>query len=189
MTGRDLFSRFKPVIGPAVKILAIFPPVVRKILLWPLLGRSGKLGYAARYIFYKAANPRWGDNVLIAENVVIKHPDKLELGSNVSIHQFCYIDAQGGVEIGDDVSIAHGSSILSFEHGWQSPEPIKYNPCTLAPVTIASDVWLGCGVRVLAGASIGSRSIVAAGAVVKGTHGGGVIIGGVPARQIGVVES
>ena len=61
-------------------------------------------------------------------------------------------------------------------------KPIKYNPLVAAPIEIGSDVWLGCGVRVLSGVSIGRRSIIAAGAVVtKGLYEAG-IFGGVPAK-------
>lgn len=90
-------------------------------------------------------------------------------GFNLSIHEFSYLDAAGGIEIGDNVSIAHNCSLVSFEHTWTDLETlIKYNPTKLYPIKIGNDVWLGCGVRVLAGTVIEDRVIVA-GAVVKGT--------------------
>ncbi len=110
----------------------------------------------------------------------------LRFGRNVTLHLNGYVDASGGVTIGNEVSIAHGCSILSFEHTWaDASEPIKYNPLSLHPVEIQDDVWVGCGVRILAGSTILSRSVVAAGAVVtRGIYGPGVF-GGVPARRIG----
>jgi acetyltransferase-like isoleucine patch superfamily enzyme len=111
------------------------------------------------------------------------------LGNNVNIHRFCYLDARGGIDIGDDVSIAHGCSLVAFDHSWDDrSKPIKYNPLVAAPIEIGSDVWLGCGVRVLSGVSIGKRSIIAAGAVVtKGFYEAG-IFGGVPAKCLSELQ-
>jgi acetyltransferase-like isoleucine patch superfamily enzyme len=109
----------------------------------------------------------------------------LRIGQFVSIHRWCYIDAVGDITIGNDVSIAHSSSILSFDHTWaDASRPIRDNPIRLAPVNIANDVWIGCGVRILAGVSIGQRCIVAAGAVVVNDVPNGTVAGGVPARRI-----
>ncbi|HYD45099.1 MAG TPA: acyltransferase [Phenylobacterium sp.] len=147
-------------------------------------GRSG-VAVALRYCALKALAQECGENVFIDENVVIKNVDKLCVGSNVSIHCFCYIECLGGVRIGNDVSIAHASSILSFEHGYDAVDrPIKYNELVLSPVVIDDDCWIGCGARLLAGASIERRVVVAAGAVVKGRLAGGGIYGGVPARRL-----
>ena len=54
------------------------------------------------------------------------------------------------------------------------------------PVTIEDDVWIGHGATVLKGVRIGRGSIVAAGAVVVDDVPAGTIVGGVPARPIGV---
>ena len=126
-----------------------------------------------------------GKNIYVGKNVTIKNFESLILGSNISIHANCYIDASGGVNIGDNVSIAHNSSIISFEHTWENLEvPIKYNPTILKEVVIFKDVWIGCGVRVLAGVKINTRTIVAAGSVVKGLLDEKSIYAGVPAKKI-----
>jgi acetyltransferase-like isoleucine patch superfamily enzyme len=44
--------------------------------------------------------------------------------------------------------------------------PIRDNPVKFAHVMIENDVWIGCGVRILSGIIIESRSAVAAGALV-----------------------
>jgi acetyltransferase-like isoleucine patch superfamily enzyme len=109
----------------------------------------------------------------------------MKMGDRISLHEFVYIDAAGGISIGNDVSIAHGCSIVSFEHGWSDINvPIKYNPIISKPVSIGSDVWIGCGVRILAGAKIGNRVVVAAGSVVKGVLAPGGVYAGSPAKRI-----
>ena len=97
----------------------------------------------------------------------------------------CYIDGYGGLTIGNNVSIAHATSVLTTNHTWADTSiPIKYNPETLGPVVIEDDVWLGAGVRVLAGITIAKRAIVAAGAVVNKNVQSNCIVGGIPARVI-----
>jgi acetyltransferase-like isoleucine patch superfamily enzyme len=103
----------------------------------------------------------------------------------VSIHPNCYIDATGQISIGNNVSIAHNTSILSAEHTWgDSGLPIKYNKVELKPVSIENDVWIGCGCRILAGVTISHRVIIAARAVVNCNCKSNTIHGVVPAKLI-----
>ncbi|MGJ9402129.1 acyltransferase [Arthrobacter sp. KK5.5] len=97
----------------------------------------------------------------------------------------CYIDATGGLEIGNDVSIAHSTSILTTNHNWSSVGiPIRDQAVSLAPVSVGNDVWIGAGVRILAGVSIGTGAIIAAGAVVTKDVAPGTIVAGVPASVV-----
>ncbi|MGP5415878.1 acyltransferase [Psychrobacter faecalis] len=68
-------------------------------------------------------------------------------------------------------------SILSFEHTWDDSDIlIKYNLIKSSQVKICDDVWIGCGVRVLSGVKLKSRSIVAAGAfLTKGVNNNVII--------------
>jgi len=122
----------------------------------------------------------------IGSDVRIFDTENLVIGRNVSLHCWSFISAQGGLTIGDDVAIGHGCSILTTEHGFDDPAAaIKWQPITRHPVTISDDVWIGANVTILAGVTIGPRSIIAAGAVVtRSFPEGHVIIGGVPAREI-----
>jgi acetyltransferase-like isoleucine patch superfamily enzyme len=53
-----------------------------------------------------------------------------------------------------------------------------------APIRIGDRVWIGTGVKVLKGVTIGEDSVVAAGAVVTKAFPPRSLIGGVPARRI-----
>ena len=111
--------------------------------------------------------------------------EKLTVGSNVSIHDNCYIDAGGVINIGSEVSIAHNSTLLSGTHTFEDYSlPIKYNPITISGLTIKDDVWVGCGVRVLGGITIASRVVIAAGAVVNKSLDAKTLYGGIPAKKI-----
>lgn len=183
--GRDKFKRYRSVIGTVEIGLRLLPRSVRTFL-WNRIERwQGIAGIGLRYCLLRTLARTCGENVLVGPYVEIRNWGDLSLGSNVSIHRGCYIDALGGVRIGDDVSIAHGSSILSFEHGWTVESlPIRENPLSLAPVVVEEDVWIGCGCRLLAGVHIHSRSIIAAGAVVTKDVPPRSIAGGVPARVL-----
>lgn len=183
--GQALFKRYGRVIVVITSIISVLPKWMVN-LIWGALDRSeSKVAVGVRYVILKTKVAKLGENVFVGRGVVLKNVNNLVIGNNVSIHAYCYLDGVGGCEIGDDVSIAHGSSIITFDHAWNDASvPIKYNKTVRAAVKIQEDVWIGCGVRILAGTVIGSRSVVAAGAVVKGKLGGGVLYGGVPAKTI-----
>lgn len=146
---------------------------------------GGKLSLMLRYsIVLKLAN-NLGENVYFGTNVVLKNVSNISFGSNVSVHDFCYIDGLSGLVVGNNVSIAHSCSILTFNHTWSDPnQPIKYNPVISEKVIIEDDVWIGCGVRIMPGVTIGTRSVMAAGSVVTKSVLPGTLVAGVPARKI-----
>lgn len=143
-----------------------------------------KLAVAFRYLCLQRLCRKCGDNVYIGRFVTFRYLENVSIGSNVSIHTGCYLDACGGIDIGSEVSIAHQSSVLSSTHSFGDRHiPIRENPMELGRVVIKDDVWVGCGVRILSGVTIGSRTVVGAGTVVNKSIGGGIYVG-VPARMV-----
>ena len=141
--------------------------------------------YSLRYAVARSLLKHCGRNIYIGRFCTIKHWEKLSIGSNCSLHEYCYVDALGGIELGTDVSIAHNSSLVSFEHTFHDPaQPIRDQPLEPAPIKIDSDVWIGAGCRILSGVHLRSRTIVAAGAVVNRSIDRGAVLGGVPARVL-----
>lgn len=180
MTGRILFQYLN-------KINFIFVPIsiTYKLILNPFLQLIYKGGMVLKYYYMRDMLKKCGTNVTIHRHVTIRCPQKISIGNNVSIHPLCYIDGEGGITIGSNISIAHNSTIMSFNHTWEDKlTPIKYNPKKLDKVTICDDVWIGCGVRIMAGVTIGNRCIIAAGAVVTKDCESNSLYGGVPARKI-----
>lgn len=185
MRGRDFFSYSYPLIFLISRILFLIPHRVIAISWYGLDLFPGVMGVGLRYVWALRLAKRIGRNVYFSRSVEILGWQSLVIGDNVSIHKDCYIDATGGLVVGNDVSIAHASSVLTFEHTWSDAGlPIKYNPSLFCPVMIEDDVWIGCGCRILAGVTIGRRSIVAAGAVVTRDVISGILVGGVPAKII-----
>jgi acetyltransferase-like isoleucine patch superfamily enzyme len=183
--GRSAFRLFRPALYGGAALLRVLPHWCVEFLWRVVNGWASTLGVGVRWMLAKRMAASLGDNVFIGPDVEIGGWRTLSIGNNVSIHRFCYIEAAGGVDIGDHVSIAHSCSILSTNHRWANRElPIRDNPVTYEKVIIQPDVWLGCGVRVLAGVTLGRRVVVAAGGIVTRSAPDGIILGGVPARPI-----
>jgi acetyltransferase-like isoleucine patch superfamily enzyme len=82
--------------------------------------RAGALGLVLRRALYPWLLGSCGRNVVFGQNVVLRHPHKIHIGSNVVIDDNCLIDAKGesnrGIRIGDGVFIGR-NSILSCKNG------------------------------------------------------------------------
>ncbi|MFT6987140.1 MAG: acetyltransferase-like isoleucine patch superfamily enzyme [Psychromonas sp.] len=185
MKGRAIFVLFKYLFTVIDLFLKIIPRFVKNAMFDVSSTIPFKIGIGFRYVLFRSLVKSSGDNIYIGRWVIFKHLSELNVGDNVSFHEYCYIDAKGGITIGNDVSVAHACSLISFEHGFSDEtESIKYQPLTLKPIVIASNVWLGCGVRVLAGANIDTKTVVAANSVVKGHLEGSTIYAGIPVKAI-----
>lgn len=183
--GRECFRSFRAIFTFGERVLSALPAGISSSLLSTTRGSNSQLSRALRYLALRKLAGACGEIADVRANCYILEPSKLRVGSRVSIHPFSYIDAAGGIEIGDDVSIAHGVSILSTEHVFADQNiPIRDQGLRSLPTQIESNVWIGAGVRILAGVTIGRGSIVAAGAVVTKDVPENSIVGGVPARVI-----
>ena len=188
-TGREKFKRYKKIIRIVTKFVGFFSINTQKRLFNKLSKGESKLKLVLRYAILKNVCKECGDNIFVGEYVTIKNMEKLSLGSNVSIHKYCYIDAIGEIIIGNDVSIANDSKLISFNHGYDNPNiPIKYNELKLGKIEICSDVWIGTSCVVLASVKIGKRVILAAGSVVTKDLNGNHIYGGIPSKIIKKIE-
>jgi len=82
--------------------------------------RAGALGLALRKALYPWLLGSCGRNVVFGQNVVLRHPHKIHIGSNVVIDDNCLLDAKGesnrGIRIGDGVFIGR-NTILSCKNG------------------------------------------------------------------------
>ncbi|GAA1107926.1 sugar O-acetyltransferase [Nocardioides dubius] len=85
------------------------------------------------------------------------------------------------VVIGDDVQIGPQVQLLTATHPLD-PEPRRDKWESAAPISIGDNVWLGGGVVVCPGVTIGADTVVGAGAVVTEDLPPGVVAVGVPAR-------
>ena len=126
------------------------------------------------------------ESMRIKDGATFWFPYNIRIGKNVSINEWVFIDGIGGVDIGDDCRIAHGTSILSEDHVFEDPDVlIRLQGRKVAPVHIGRDCWLGAGVRITRGVTIGEGSVIGAGSVVTKDIPPYSIAVGVPAKVIG----
>ncbi len=128
-----------------------------------------------------------GKNLTIGKGVIIKNPRFLSLGDNVGINDYTWINATGGIQIGNDVNMGPRVVIHSSNHKYSDPNIlIRKQGHDNKKVIIEDDVWIGAGVIILPGNIIGRGSVVAAGAVVAKDVDPYTVVAGVPARKIRV---
>jgi maltose O-acetyltransferase len=92
------------------------------------------------------------------------------------------------VTIGDDVRIGPNVQLLTALHP-VDPAPRRAKWEAAKPITIGHNVWLGGGVIVLPGITIGDDTVVGAGAVVTRDLPPGVVAAGNPARVLRAVDT
>jgi maltose O-acetyltransferase len=125
----------------------------------------------------------------IGEDTVIRPPFLCDYGSNIRIGARTFVNFGAifldvnPITIGEEVQVATNVQLLTATHpldperrraGWESGRPI----------TIGDGAWLGGGVIVLPGVSIGQNAVIGAGAVVTRDVEPGVVVAGNPARLI-----
>ncbi len=120
----------------------------------------------------------YGDNISLGHNVFInvnctildgKAADKKNEGKKQEEEQetehYFTVNNHGEIRIGDDCLIGPNVQLLAVSHDVDPIERLKkYN--YIDSIVIGKNVWLGGGVIVLAGVTIGDNSVVAAGSVV-----------------------
>ncbi len=100
---------------PGLGALLKYEAIVMLAQAWP-----GALGLAIRKALYPRLLGACGRNVVFGQNVVLRHPHKIRIGSNVVVDDNCLLDAKGdsnaGITIADGVFIGR-NTILSCKNG------------------------------------------------------------------------
>lgn len=108
-----------------------------------------------------------------------------KVGKGVFINFGCtYLD-RGGITLEDDVFIGPNVQLATENHPEQPA--IRKNVYT-QPIVIKRGAWIGAGVIILPGVTIGEHSIVGAGAVVTKNVPKNEIVAGNPARGNSLLE-
>lgn len=110
---------------------------------------------------------------------------KLNIGNNCVLQHGVHIYCVESVELQDGCLIASGCMITDNNHG-TDPEINYYGnqPLRSKPTLIKEGVWLGENVSVLAGSTIGKKSIIGANSVVNSNIPDYSIAVGNPAKVI-----
>ncbi|MDZ8055412.1 MAG: DapH/DapD/GlmU-related protein [Aulosira sp. ZfuVER01] len=127
------------------------------------------------------------NGVVLERNVLIGALNNtcIHIGQDTFIGPSVCIAGPGEIKIGKHCLIAAHTGIYANNHNFADPsEPIKYQGITCKGIVIEDDCWLGHGVKVLDGVTIGRGSVIGAGAVVTKDIPPFSVAVGVPARVI-----
>lgn len=130
---------------------------------------------------------RLKDGVLLGRGVDISSLDDgyIEVGENSFIGPYSCVAGPGHIRIGKGCLIAAHSGIFANNHTFADPTRyIGEQGVTCKGIVIEDDCWLGAGVKVLDGVTIGRGSVIGAGAVITKDIPPFSIAVGVPAKVI-----
>jgi maltose O-acetyltransferase len=153
-------------------------------LLQPVLFRGPgtvALGEGVQFGWY--ASPLFYSGYCYVE---VSRPEaRIEIGDRTEFNNNTMLKSEGaGIRIGR--AALFGPNVEIFDSDFHDLDRARRHAGTpaMAPVEIGDEVFVGMGVRILKGATIGDGSVIGAGAVVTGAIPAGVVAAGNPARVI-----
>ncbi|MFA4083379.1 sugar O-acetyltransferase [Mycobacteroides salmoniphilum] len=108
----------------------------------------------------------------------------IRIGDNSFLNYDAIVMDCAPVTIGNDVSIGPRVQLLTALHPIQDHELRRQRWESASPITIGDNVWMGGGVIVCPGVTIGSNTVVGAGSVVTRDLPEQVLAAGNPCRVI-----
>ncbi|MCP4292790.1 MAG: acyltransferase [bacterium] len=128
-----------------------------------------------------------GRNISIHEGVRFRNIHRLRVGDNCEIGVDNFLQAGGGITLGERVMLGPGVKIWSVNHNFTDLDiPINQQGYTEEGVFIGDGCWLGANVFVFPGVNLPEGCVVSAGSVVaKKRYPPFSILAGYPARVIG----
>ncbi len=125
----------------------------------------------------------------IGQDSVIRPPLRVDYGSRISIGERFFANFGlvaldvAAITIGDDVQIGPNVQLLTPTHPIEA-EMRRAKWEAARPIAIGDNVWLGGGVIVCPGVTIGENTVVGAGSVVTRDLPADVVAVGSPARVV-----
>jgi len=125
----------------------------------------------------------------IGENVHFEPNFRCEFGFNITIgNNFfgnfdCIMLDGNRITIGNNVLFAPRVGLYTANHAIDSQERVM-GGCYARPITIEDNVWIGAGVHIMGGVTVGKNSVIGAGSVITKDIPDNVIAAGVPCKVI-----
>ncbi|GEL94073.1 sugar O-acetyltransferase [Cellulomonas composti] len=125
----------------------------------------------------------------LGEGAFIKPPLAVDYGENIHLGARTFVNSGltaldvATITIGADCQIGPNVQLLTPTHPI-APQPRRDKLEAARPIVLGDNVWLGGGVVVCPGVTIGSNTVVGAGAVVTKDLPANVVAVGIPARVV-----
>ncbi|HEX9869431.1 MAG TPA: acyltransferase [Candidatus Tectomicrobia bacterium] len=182
-TGRKPMRRFIP--RQDRKSARLF--IIHEVWEWYVALFSwipGRTGWLARGLAYRPFLKRAGWPVIFGERVKITEPWNMEVGDWAGIGHNGRANATGGIKLGRWSAATSGCVLNTVSHVYDDPTNLRDQGIEVAPIVLEDHAWLGNGVYVMPGVTIGQGAIVAANSVVTRDIPPYTIAAGSPARPI-----
>ena len=125
---------------------------------------------------------------------------RIEISASAYIGDDCLLSSSAGIFIGEHVLLAHGVQIFDNDSHPLDPAARVADYASVhahgdrgqiaaKPVKIGARAWIGFGVIIMKGVTIGENSVVAAGSVVTRDVPPNTIVAGNPAAVVKTIES
>ena len=138
-----------------------------------------------RAFYWKHRFKKCGEGFYCCSGVTIHSAKNISLGDRVGFGEKAYINASGGLEIGNNVKTGPFLCIWTSNHNYDNPKKLPYDMTFIhKKVVIHDNVWIGARVSIIPGITIGEGAIVAMGSVVTKDVPPCAIVGGNPAKII-----
>ena len=128
-----------------------------------------------------------GPGVRYAPNVSFANAERISIGANTRVGARTSLwagDHTGRITIGADCNFGPMCFVTASNYGTEAGTNFLDQEKQDADIVIGDDVWFGTGVTVLAGVTIGSHCVIAAGSVVTRDIPPNSVVGGVPAKVL-----
>lgn len=134
-----------------------------------------------------------GENVIVDTPIHCDYGKHTFIGNNVIINMNCTFVDDARITIGNNVLIASNVQFYTGTHdtdpekrmnkNWKEEGTMWFNTIS-EPITVKDGAWLGGGVIVLPGVTIGENSVIGAGSVVTRSIPDNCVAVGNPCRPI-----
>ena len=134
--------------------------------------------FLARRLLHLKADP---DSVLYQWRD-LRHPRGIEIGKGTVIGHWATLDGRRGLRIGDNVNCSSEVALWTLQH---DPDDREFG-VRGGPIVIEDYAWISFRATILPGVRIGRGAVVAAGSVVTKSVEDYTVVGGIPAKPIGI---
>lgn len=142
------------------------------------------IGHYLRRWFLPFFFKRCGRKLQVRPRVHFESIENISVGDRVSFNYNSFVNAYGGLTIGDDCLFGPFLTIVTSNHKYNSSDIIRELGHVRKPVIIGDNVWIGANATILPGVTIGNHVIIGAGSVVVRNIPDKSLVVGNPSRII-----
>jgi acetyltransferase-like isoleucine patch superfamily enzyme len=163
-------------------------------LAWLKLRHRGRLktdgmafvGPGVRFEIGPGATVHLGRFCWIGHGTKIRcHEGEVHIGAKTVMGQECTISAFQHVSIGRECILADRVMLIDFDHGVvEVDRPVREQGIYKRDVRVGHNVWIGYGVAILRGVTVGDNSVLGTSTIVSKDVPANAVAAGVPVRVI-----